>query len=46
MHDGRAPELVDRFNPGIGGDKHGRTSRLTTPEIDDLVNYLQSRPGF
>jgi len=42
FHDGRAPELVDRFNQRIEGDKHGHTSQLTTAEIDDLVHYLQT----
>jgi mono/diheme cytochrome c family protein len=42
LHDGRAPELVDRFNPEITGHSHGHTSQLTTPEIDDLVHYLET----
>ena len=43
LHDGRALQLVDRFNPLIGGgDLHGRTTQLTTAEIDDLVPYLQT----
>jgi mono/diheme cytochrome c family protein len=43
LHDGRALQLVDRFNPLIGGgDRHGRTTQLTTAEIDDLVQYLQT----
>jgi len=40
LHDGRAATLKDvmtRFNPH---DKHGRTSHLTAPQIDDLVNFL------
>jgi hypothetical protein len=43
LHDGRALQLVDRFNPQIGGgDQHGHTSQLTTSEIDDLVVYLET----
>jgi cytochrome c553 len=42
LHDGRAPQLVDRFNPSLGGDLHGHTSQLDTGEIDDLVSYLQT----
>lgn len=43
LHDGRAPQLVDRFNPSLGGgDQHGQTSQLTTSQIDDLVQYLET----
>jgi hypothetical protein len=42
FHDGRAPVLVDRFNPKLAGSGHGFTSDLTTPEIDDLVHFLQT----
>ncbi|AKF04577.1 c-type cytochrome [Sandaracinus amylolyticus] len=44
MHDGCAPTLRDRFTPGActGGDAHGRTSHLTSAQIDDLVAYLQT----
>jgi mono/diheme cytochrome c family protein len=43
LHDGRAPQLVDRFNPKIGGgDEHGQTSQLTASQIDDLVSYLET----
>jgi len=42
LHDGRAPELVDRFNPGLAGDLHGHTSQLSTTQIDELVSYLQT----
>jgi hypothetical protein len=42
FHDGRAPVLIDRFNPKLAGSGHGFTSQLTTPEIDDLVHFLQT----
>jgi hypothetical protein len=42
LHDGRAPDLLDRFNPGVGGDLHGHTSQLSTAQLDDLVQYLQT----
>jgi mono/diheme cytochrome c family protein len=43
LHDGRAPQLVDRFNPQIGGgDQHGHTSQLSTDQVDDLVQYLET----
>jgi hypothetical protein len=42
LHDGRAPELVDRFNSKLAGDLHGNTSQLTTPQVDDLVAYLST----
>jgi len=43
MHDGCAPTLRERFDPSCGGgDKHGRTSDLTSGQIDDLVAYLQT----
>jgi mono/diheme cytochrome c family protein len=45
FHDGRAPQLIDRFNPGLsglGGDPHGNTSGLSTSDVDDLVAYLQT----
>jgi mono/diheme cytochrome c family protein len=43
FHDGRAATLRDRFDPTIGGgDMHGKTSQLTSSEIDDLVAYLSS----
>jgi mono/diheme cytochrome c family protein len=43
LHDGRAKTLRERFDPSKGGgDKHGRTSHLTAPQIDDLIAYLSS----
>jgi hypothetical protein len=42
LHDGCAATLVERFTRCGGGDRHGVTSKLTGPEIDDLVAYLES----
>jgi len=42
LHDGRAAtlaELLTTFNPG---DRHGKTSRLSATELDDLVAFLLS----
>jgi DNA-binding beta-propeller fold protein YncE len=44
MHDGCAPTLRARFEPGAcgGGDAHGKTSHLDEGQISDLVAYLDS----
>lgn len=46
MHDGCATTLRARFAKGndacTGGDKHGVTSQLSTSDVDDLVNYLET----
>jgi hypothetical protein len=43
LHNGCAQTLRDRFEPACGGgDLHGRTSQLSSAEIDDLVSYLES----
>lgn len=44
MHSGCAPTLRGRFTDGEcgGGDRHGHTSQLTGPQIDDLVAYLET----
>jgi mono/diheme cytochrome c family protein len=42
FHDGRIPQLQDRFLPEAGGDRHGNVSALTAQERDDLVAYLRS----
>ncbi len=42
LHDGRAAtveEVLTRFNPD---DRHGRTSRLSKVELDELVAFLRS----
>lgn len=42
FHDGRIPQLEDRFLPEAGGDRHGVTSQLSDQERVDLVAYLKS----
>jgi DNA-binding beta-propeller fold protein YncE len=42
MHNGCATTLKDRFGACGGGDKHGVTSKLAAPQIDDLVAYLKT----
>jgi len=42
MHDGCASDLLDRFGPCGGGDRHGKTSHLTDAEVGDLVTYMKS----
>lgn len=42
LHDGRAVSLRDVLTAHNKGDKHGRTSRLSPKQIDDLAAYLRS----
>jgi hypothetical protein len=42
LHDGRAPTLRDVLTTHNRGDRHGRTSRLSSTDLDDLVLYLQT----
>jgi DNA-binding beta-propeller fold protein YncE len=43
LHDGRAATLQDRLNPQNNpGDLHGKTSGLTSDQLDDLVAYLKT----
>jgi cytochrome c553 len=42
LHDGCASTLFDRFSLCGGGDLHGRTSTLTTAQVDDVVTFLQT----
>ncbi|HET6334371.1 MAG TPA: hypothetical protein VFG30_14205 [Polyangiales bacterium] len=42
IHTGCAHTLRDRFDPTCGGSKHGNTAALGTPQVDDLVSYLQT----
>jgi cytochrome c peroxidase len=42
LHDGSAPTLKSRLIQGKALDAHGKTSRLTEGEVDDLVAYLLS----
>ena len=40
LHDGSAVTLREVLTTKNTEDRHGRTSQLTKPEIDDLVQYL------
>lgn len=42
MHDGCASDLLDRFGPCGGGDRHGKVSHLTDAELADLVAYMKT----
>jgi cytochrome c553 len=42
MHNGVAKTLTDRFNPALGGNKHGITAGLSANDIADLVAYMNS----
>jgi hypothetical protein len=43
LHDGRAPTLLERFDPTRGGgDLHGHTSQLNQAHVGDLIAYLDS----
>lgn len=42
LHDGSAATLRDVLTTRNPRDEHGRTSQLTTAELDDLVAYLLS----
>jgi mono/diheme cytochrome c family protein len=43
MHNGCAKTLLERFEPSCGGgDAHGKTSHLSSAQINDLVTYMSS----
>ncbi len=42
LHDGSAPSIRDVFIQHNHQDKHGVTSHLSKPEIDDLATYVLS----
>jgi cytochrome c peroxidase len=42
LHDGSAADLRDVLVSRNAGDRHGRTSQLSSTQIDDLVAYLLS----
>jgi len=44
LHHGKAKTLHDVLTIYNKGDKHGKTSQLTTEELDDLVAFLQALP--
>ena len=42
LHDGRAATLEEMFTQFNPGDRHGTTSRLNGPEVEELVAFLSS----
>ncbi len=42
LHDGSAQTLKGRLMTGKTLDQHGKTSRLSDAEVDDLVGYLKA----
>jgi DNA-binding beta-propeller fold protein YncE len=44
LHHGRAATLHDVLTTENPADKHGKTSHLSTSEINDLVEFLKSLP--
>lgn len=42
MHDGCAPTLMDRFTTCGNSTAHGNTTNLSSQELSDLVEYLES----
>jgi DNA-binding beta-propeller fold protein YncE len=42
LHDGSAATLSDLFTSRNADDTHGRTSSLSSDEVDDLISYLSS----
>ena len=43
LHDGRAATLKDVLTQCNPRDRHGRTSDLTDPDFDDLIQFILSR---
>ena len=44
LHDGSAKTLHDLLTTSNAGDKHGKTSQLAAPQIDDLIEFLKALP--
>jgi YVTN family beta-propeller protein len=44
LHHGKAKTLLDVLTTCNKEDKHGKTSRLSNQELDDLVEFLKSLP--
>ncbi|HEX3316145.1 MAG TPA: hypothetical protein VHR72_14705 [Gemmataceae bacterium] len=44
LHHGKATTLADVFTKFNKDNKHGRTSQLSPPQIDDLVAFLKALP--
>jgi cytochrome c peroxidase len=43
LHDGRAATMKDLLTVRNPGDKHGKTSDLTEPELNDLAQFVMTR---
>ena len=43
LHDGSAAKVRDVFTKRNAGERHGKTSHLSEPQLDDLAAYLLSR---
>lgn len=44
LHHGRAATLKDVLTTGNRNDRHGKTSHLSTQQVEDLVEFLKSLP--
>ena len=44
LHHGKAATLRNVLTTENHSDRHGRTSQLSSTEIDDLVEYLKALP--
>lgn len=44
LHHGKAQTLAEVLTTFNKGDRHGKTSRLSATQVDDLVAFLQSLP--
>jgi cytochrome c peroxidase len=44
LHHGRAATLRDVLTTANSGDRHGKTSGLSSSEVDDLVEFLKALP--
>jgi hypothetical protein len=42
MHDGCAATLADRFDATCGGTDHGSIAQLTSSQVNNLVDYLET----
>jgi cytochrome c peroxidase len=42
LHTGCARTLFDRFDPACGGGQHGDVKDLSTPQLQDLVEFLET----
>jgi DNA-binding beta-propeller fold protein YncE len=44
LHHGRAATLRDVLTTANSGDRHGKTSGLSSSEVDDLVEFMKALP--